>query len=442
MSALPLPPGPGKGLPLVGHSLTLFRDPGGFLYDCYRKYGPIFQISLGGKPCVFLIGPEGNRFLLVNGFRHFAWRPGTGMLARYFGEALFVLDGDEHRRQRRLMQPAFHPSRFDGYAATMRQICAERVQQWGAMGRVNLFDETRRLTLEVAARILLGIEVGTRYEEYKRLFLDLLAPTMSVLGQMPFPLFSPHARALKARARAWPLLKQVVQEKRRHPGTDALSALATARDEDGTMLTEDQVIAQGLGLLFAGHETTSGMVGFALHLLAQHPDALARVRAELRSAVGQAPVTTAHLPNLPYLFLVLKETERLYPATPLGIRGVVEPFAFGGYHVPAGYLAAYSAHASHRIPAVFAQPKQFDPERFAPPREEHKRTPYALVGFGAGPRVCVGINFAQVEAAVLLVTILQQWDLEIAPDAIRPIVYLPTIHPRNPVWATVRPASQ
>lgn len=440
MSALPLPPGPPSRIPLLD-SMRLFRDPGKFLYHCYREYGPIFQVSVGGKPCVFLIGPEGNKFLLGQGFKHFHWRPGTGMIAQYLGEVLFVLDGEEHRYQRKLMQPAFHPSRFSGYLETMSQIFAERISCWGEFGRINIFDETRRMTMEVAARLLLGIDVGDQYERYRGLLADLLSPTSSVFGSLPIPLISPHARALRAKERIWPVLREVVRQKRQNPGSDVLSALVTARDEDGSMLTEEQVIAQGLGLLFAGHDTTSGMVGFALHLLHEHPEWLTRVRAEIGRVVGEAPVKMEHLPQLQNLFLVLRETERMYPAAPMGIRGVVEEFEFRGYRVPKGWLGAYSAHASHRLPEVFAEPEKFDPLRFAPPREEQKRTPFGLVGFGGGPRVCIGINFAQVEAAVFLVTILQSWELEIPPGQLQEIQYLPTIHPKGPVWAQVRAAN-
>lgn len=444
---LPLPPGPNGKFTELGQSIRLLRNPGKVLYRYYQEYGPIFRLSVGGKPCAFLIGPEGNKFVLTQGFKHFHWRPGTGMIAKYFGEALFVLDGDEHKRQRRLMQPAFHPSRIEGYLQSMRQMFADRIDRWGELGRINLFDETRRMTMEAAARILLGIEVGDRYEEYKGLLGALLAPTQSVFGALPVPVISPHARAIRAKAKVWPMMRQVVHEKRAalgaapgaSPGSDVLSVLAAAQDEDGTMLSDDQVIAQALGLLFAGHDTTSGMVGFAVHLLHEHPEALQRVRDEIEGVVGRGPVGMEHLPQLRYLFLVLKETERLYPAAPMGIRGVIEEFEFGGYRVPKGWLSAYSAHASHRLPEVFADPDRFDPERFAPPREEHKRTPFGLVGFGGGPRICIGINFAQVEAAVLIVTMLQRWGLQMAPGPIRSIEYLPTIHPKKPIWAKVNP---
>lgn len=437
MSDLPLPPGPGNRLPVVGHALKLFRDPPGFLMDCYERYGPIFHIYLGDKPCAFLIGPEGNRFILQSGFANLQWRPATKMLERYMGKALFVMDGEEHHFQRQLMQPAFHLSRFEGYIAVMERIFANRCAQWEAMGQINLFDETQRVTLEVATQCLIGVAVGSRFEEYKELFTDLIGPTQSELASLPIPLFSPHARAVRARNRLWPMLTEVVQRKRANPGPDLLSALATAVDADGQRLTDEQVVGQGLGLMFAGHETTTSMAGMALYVLSQRREIRERVREEAFQVLGDRPVTAADLQRLPYMFLFLKEVERVFPVTPFGLRGVVEEFTFGGCRVPAGWQAAYSAQVSHRLPDVFPNPEQFDPERFAPPREEHKRIPYSLVGFGGGPRICLGINFGTLEVAALVATVVRRWNLVIAANAIYPLSYMPTLHPKRDVWARV-----
>jgi cytochrome P450 len=126
----------------------------------------------------------------------------------------------------------------------------------------------------------------------------------------------------------------------------------------------------------------------------------------------------------------LSEAERLYPPVANGPRGVLEEFEFNGYRVPAGTQVLYSIAASHLLPSIFADPEQFDPDRFAPPREEHK-TPYALVGFGGGPRICIGINFAQVEIKALLSHLLRNYRLELAPGQAIVPVYRPTSMPLN-----------
>ena len=106
----------------------------------------------------------------------------------------------------------------------------------------------------------------------------------------------------------------------------------------------------------------------------------------------------------------------MYPPVSNGPRGVVEDFDFAGYHVPAGTYVFYSIAASHLLPEVFERPAEFEPERFAAPREEQKRTPYSLVGFGGGPRVCIGINFAKVEIKALVSQALRRYELELVPD--------------------------
>ena len=124
----------------------------------------------------------------------------------------------------------------------------------------------------------------------------------------------------------------------------------------------------------------------------------------------------------------LSEAERLYPPVSNGPRGVLEDFEFGGYHVPAGTHVFYSISGAHNIPTIFADPERFDPDRFAPPREEHK-TPYALVGFGGGPRICIGINFAQVEIKALISHLLRNYQLELVPNQQIVQMYMPTSMP-------------
>ena len=220
------------------------------------------------------------------------------------------------------------------------------------------------------------------------------------------------------------LLLPVVQARRavaaEQAAGDVLGMLVHARDEHGEALSDEQLLAHVKILLVAGHETTTTLASWLLYLLASHPRELARVRQELaglpgaRSPDGEPP-TLEQLRGLRALGYAIGEAGRLQSPVRMVPRGVLKPFDFDGCHVPAGTRIRLHLAAGHRLPAVFAEPDRFDPDRFAPPREEDRKHPYALATFGGGPRVCIGMNLAQVEVKALAARVLPRYDLE--PEA-------------------------
>jgi cytochrome P450 len=190
-----------------------------------------------------------------------------------------------------------------------------------------------------------------------------------------------------------------------------------ATDDEGRTLSDQQVLAHLNILLVAGHETTTTLSAWALYLLATMPDHQRRLRAELdaRPELANGPPAAETLRSLKSLDYFIRETGRLYSPVLNVPRGVVKDFEFGGYRVPAGTPVRLALAAGHRLPHIFEQPATFDPERFAPPREEDKRHQYALVTFGGGPRICIGINFANIEVKALLAHMLRSFELEPVP---------------------------
>jgi cytochrome P450 len=194
--------------------------------------------------------------------------------------------------------------------------------------------------------------------------------------------------------------------------------LVKAGDEQSAPFTDRELLGQLHILLVAGHETTTSMSAWLLYLLASHPDILARIHAEMDEALAATggEVTLGTIKTMHLLSNTVDEAGRLYSPVGNVPRGVLKDFQFGGYNVPAGTRVLLSLAACHRLPEVFANPDTFDPDRFAPPREEDKRTPYALVTFGGGPRICIGINFAQIEIKAMAAHILRHYTLAPMPD--------------------------
>ena len=388
---------------------------GAFLAEMYRQHGPIFRASNFGVSVVYLVGPEANRFVLQSDrlkfSHHMGWAEMFGV-AQIFGDGLLSMDGPEHDAHRRLMNPAFAISYMDRYVPLMNRIIRERIASWGERGEVDVYEEARKITFDVAAEALTGLRAGPEVDRFREVFSQMLMLGMVVSSQAEWD-----TRMTALRAELDSLIRPKIAERRAHPTDDILGLLVTATDAEGRPLSDERIIAHANILLVAGHETSTSLSSWLLYQLTQQPEITRRVVEEQLALVGPtAEPTLDDIKRMKYLDLVLLEAERVYPPVSNGPRGVVEDFDFAGYHVPAGTYCFYSIAASHLLPESFAQPDIFDPERFAAPREEHKRTPYALVGFGGGPRVCIGINFAKVEIKALVSQALRRYELEAVPD--------------------------
>ena len=388
---------------------------GPFLAEMYERHGPIFRSDQNGHNVIFLAGPEANRFVLLSNrlkFSHYiGWTKIFG-IEDAFGNGLLSMDGPEHDAHRKMMNPAFAITYMDRYLPIMQRIISERIADWAERCEVDVYEEARKITFDVAAEALAGLKPGPEVDQFRELYLAMLR-----LGPQMKDWDAFYAEQARLKGELYGLLRPKIVERRQHPTNDVLGMLVQARDPEGNALSDEQLIAHTNILLVAGHETSTSMSAWLLYLVAQHPDYLRRVQEEQAALVpdGAAP-TLDGIQRMKVLENGLMEAERLYPPVSYGPRGVIEDFDFHGYHVPAGSHVFYAIAASHLIPSVFAAPAIFDPDRFAPPREEQKKTPYALVGFGGGPRICIGINFAKVEIKAMIAEILRRYTLELAPN--------------------------
>jgi retinoid hydroxylase len=368
-----------------------------------------------GDNVVYLVGPEANRFVLSSNRLKFSHHLGWGRMLGVidmFGDGLLTMDGAQHDQHRRMMNPAFTISYMDRYLPLMQRIIRQRVAGWADSGEVDIYEEARKITFDVAAEALTGLRVGAEVDRFRELFAQMLNLGMITTDDADYDL-----RIGQLRAELHELLLPKIHERRRSPTDDILGMLVRARDDDGHALSDEQLVAHTNILLVAGHETSTSLSAWLLYLLAQHPHYLQRVLDEqVALLTPNADPTLDDIKRMKVLENALSEAERMYPPVANGPRGVVGDFEFGGYLVPAGTFVFYSIATSHLLPGIFAAPERFDPDRFAAPREEHKRTPYALVGFGGGPRICIGINFAQVEIKAMVSHILRRYRLEVAPD--------------------------
>jgi cytochrome P450 len=406
-----------KDIPSINLPGSSLSNPGPFLASAYEQYGPIFRAPYLGADVVFLVGPEANRFVLLSNRLNFSHHEGWGKLygvVDVYGNGLLTMDGEEHSRHRRIMNPAFAISYLDRYVPLMNSIIRQHITTWRERGEIDAYQEARKITFDVAAQALAGFSAGAEVEQFRHLFVQLLMQGMK-------------ARTSRLRDELNALLRAKIQERRDKTGDDVLGLLVQARDEQGHGLSDEQIIAHINILLVAGHETSTSMSTWLLYLLATHPEYTRRVLSEQDVLHGSdTNPTLDDIKRMKVLDNALSEAERMYPPIAHGPRGVLEDFTFEGYHVPAGTYVMYAISASHLIPSIFAHPEMFDPDRFAPPREEHRKTPYALVGFGGGPRICIGINLAKVEIKAMVYHILRRYDLEVLPGQAIALFYRAT----------------
>jgi cytochrome P450 len=319
------------------------------------------------------------------------------------------------------------------YLPTLETAAAKHLDVWATKGEVEIYDAAKRFTFDAASELLLGREAGSDSEELAALFKTYtlgMSGINPILGlDLPFSAFG---RALEARTR---LLAFVVDSLRRRreggSGVDALGLLLEARDEHGDNLSDDELAAQALFLLFAGHESTTSQITLALWELCRHPDVLDAAIAE-QAAIGTGPLSLEMVEEMGLLDRILLETERLYPPFPGGFRHVLTSFEFGGYRVSKGWQVFYAITGTHHLEALYKSSRTFDPSRFAGagvPADARRHC--SLAGFGGGAHVCLGKDFARLELKVLLALLLREFEVQIPADQDLALVFIPSIRPRN-----------
>ena len=446
-AAAPLPPGP-TGFSWA-RTRDFARDPLPLLLDAYRRYGPVFSMRILHASGVFMLGTEANHYITVSHADNFRWRDGSmGDLMPLLGDGMLTIDGDYHRRARRIVLPAFHRDRLLAAVDTMTAETERAIAAWRTGEEVDLYHWARALALRIAMRALFGFDPDRVAGDFE--LAEEFERALSYYGkayaiQILRGPASPWRRMHRSRALLDGVIYAEIAARRRsgRRGEDILSLLMEATDDDGSGFTDRELRDQVMTLLFAGHDTTTSTLSFLLYELARHPDVLGRLLDEQDRILGDRPPTGAQLMGgLPELEMALDETLRLYPAAWVGPRRTVETFEFAGHVVPGGMPVHYCSWASHRLPEVFPEPDEFRPSRFAP--DAKVALPKgAYVPFGGGSRTCIGMRFGQLEIRTIATLILRRFRLVLRPGYRMEIRQMPTLSPRDglPMTVTARAAA-
>ncbi len=416
-----LPPGP-KGNPFFGRLVNASRrDPLNFMLALARDYGDLSTFRVGRERVFFVNSPEGVRDVLANHYDNFLKGRGRSRGRQLVGQGLLLSEGDLHRRQRRLAQPAFHRQRIAGYAEEMGAAAARCAEGWRDGQTLDIWPEMLRLTLGIVGRTLFSAdpesetdEVGSALKDVMVRFRAFELPGSNLRDRLSLPRV---VRVRRGERRLRGLVLKLIEERKlsgRDHG-DLLSMLMLAEGEGGgEAMTPEQVWQEALTIFIGGFDTIATALMWTFYALSQNPEAERRLHEEVDSVLeGGRAASFEDLRRLQYTERVLCEALRLYPPTWRLMRRALRDFPLGGYVIPSGSLVVVCQYAMHRDPRFFPDPGRFDPERWTA-EARAARPQYSFFPFGGGPRRCLGESYAMTEGVLLLATLARRWRPQLA----------------------------
>lgn len=394
------------------------RAPTSLLDECARRFGDVFSVRiLGFGRVTILSDPDaikevfaGDPDILHAGKAAVVLRPFLGQ------HSVIVLDGKEHQRQRQLLMPPFHGERMRAYGQTMVDLSHAAVARWPIGRPFRLHPRMQEITLQVILRTVFGMEEGALFSRLAGLLRDGLEQVASPLLLIPFlqrdlGRLSPWGRFMRIGAQVDEILLGEMRRRRAQnvKGSDILSLLLDARDEEGRPMTDQELRDELITLLVAGHETTATALCWTLRHVLADAALLRRLREEIAGEAGDlAPEKIA---RLELLDATVREALRLQPVVPMVGRVLQAPLRLSslGLDLPAGAIVAASIYLTHRRPDLYPDPARFDPERFL----RRKPAPSEWLPFGGGARRCIGAAFAMHEMKMVLAVVLARTALRL-----------------------------
>lgn len=440
-TATPHAPGPRPRFP-GDMLLRMARQRLGLLRSMAARYGDVSELTLGKQRIVLLTHPDDIRDLLITNQKQFRKGQALERAKVLVGEGLLTAEGEHHLRQRRLVQPAFHRARIAAYAGAMTGAAMQQQSAWRDGASLDANRAMMLVTLDIVAATLFGASVGSGGSAISKALDDVFesfsigyGPLTPLLDVLPTP---KRRRFLKGKQLLDATIDRIIAE-RRASGEDTgdlLSMLlhATDTEGDGGGMSDQQLRDEAITIFIAGHETTANALSWTWLLLARNPDAERALHAEVDRVLGDRLPTMDDLAQLPYTRAIIAESMRLYPPAYIVGRRAMEDYTVGGITFPARTIFLAPQFIVHRDPRWWPEPDRFEPARWLDGATSAARPKMAYFPFGAGTRICVGEQFAWMEATLVLATLARRWRLHVpGPDPeLEPII---TLRPKDGIPA-------
>ncbi len=407
-----------KGHWLWGGTFDFQRNPAEFVLEAHEKYGDVFVTRVLTGQSFFIRDPAVVNAINVTHAKYIhkpkvvkqMWKP-------FLGEGLVPNDGESWKRQHKLIMPGFHKVRVDAYAPTMAAYTRDMIRGWKSGEQRDFRKEMLALALRVVAKTLFDTDLAQDSETVHEAMQDIGEALIDhAQTPIPTPRWWPSERN-KRMVRALDAMDGVIERlvsarrKDRKDRGDLMSHIVFATDEKGSM-SDQQMRDELMTLIFAGHETSAHTLTWAWYLLGTNRDKLKKAQQEIDETIGDRPIGVDDLRKLPYLEMCLKESLRRLPAVWIYAREAQRDLRLGDFFFPKGAILAVSPLATGRNPKYFDRPLEYRPERWT--REFERQLPKgAYVPFAAGPRVCLGKQFAMMEMRIVLGTLIQNVDINV-----------------------------
>ena len=430
------PPLLSGSLPVVGHTVEFVRSTIGLLARAQRELGNVAAIEIVGKKMVAVFGPEANEAVFRAPDTSLNPSEAYKIMTPIFGkDVVYDAPPEKMNEQLKMLLPALKDRRMRTYGEIVVEEVEQSIADWGDAGELDLVEYCRVLTNFTSSHCLLGREFRKGMtEEFAAVYHSLergVTPVAYLNAHLPLPSFRERDRA---RVRLEEMVTEIIAERRRvgREGEDFLQTLMDARYKSGGPLTEHEITGMLVAALFAGHHTSSVTTAWAIIELVNHPRYLERVLAELDATfAGGEEVGFLSLRNIPLTERTVLEVLRMHPPLFMLVRVAMEDFVHAGYFIPKGTWVLLSPTVSHRIGEFFQDPEAFDPDRFAPPREEDKRD-FAFIPFGGGRHKCMGNAFAILQIKAILAILLRRFEFELVNPSVESDFQGLVVGPKDP----------
>ncbi len=425
---------------LLKQALIMRRDLLGHLFRHEEQFGLVWHTPIGKTGIISLLGPDAFEFVVKNRDNVFSSAQGWHFyIDRVFPGAIMAMDGDQHRYQRRIMQVAFRKSALRSYLEQMAPAIDAGISAWlppgAASGQRRMFPLIKQLTLDLAASVFMGVNLGHSANQLNRAFVHTVAASLALI-RTPIPGLAMW-RGIRGRKLLVERFGALIPQKRAQRGSDFFSEFCHVESEQGEKFNDQEIIDHMIFLMMAAHDTTTSTLTTMMYLLARHPQWQERLRSEAQS-LGKLHLEHDDLEKLTLLGCAMREALRMYPPLTSMPRMCTRATEFQGYMLPAGTLVGvYPIHV-HYMPTLWTDPHRFDPERFLPPRQEDKRHTCAWVPFGGGAHMCIGQHFATLQVKSIMHQLLLRYRWSVPDGYQMPYQMVPIAKPRDGLPVTLQ----
>lgn len=437
-----LRPVPGEsGLPIIGKTFPLLKDPVALGEYMTTKYGNVYWMNSFGKKVISLIGPEANEFVLMDKGKNFSSEKGwAAYLERLFPRGLMLLDFDEHKAHRHIMATAFKTEPMRGYLERLNEEIPPRIKEWGKTGSFAFYPAIKKLSLDMATTVFLGLPADSKDgDAINAALTNMVSASMGVV-RVPIPGTIMH-KGVKGRAFMVDYLRREIPKRKNSDANDIFTRLCNAEDDAGNSFTEQEIIDHMIFLWMAAHDTVTSSMTTLVYELGRHTDWQQKIREEIASlGLNEDSLPYDKMKDLVLTEYAFKEALRLNPPVPAIARQTVRDVEFNGFLIPKNTQVGISTMGTHRNAETWPNPDAFDPMRFENEnvRARHR---FAWIPFGGGAHMCIGLHFAYMQAKAIMTHLLPHYDIVLPEGYSTTFQIMPLIKPKDGLPVTIEARS-